>query len=117
LFLIIGSLMFSATPQVPASEGAMPGKSTLLATSAIPPSPETPATAPDHKTEASAGDDLLVTTEAAKRLGVAPQTLSRWRCEGRGPDYLKVGGKVFYARSDLDAFLVAARVHSSADAA
>jgi hypothetical protein len=86
----------------------MSERSALLGTSAI---------APDYKTEASAGPDLLITVEAAKYLRLAPQTLSRWRCEGRGPGYHRLGGRIFYARPDLDAFIAAGRVHGPADAA
>ena len=77
----------------------------------------TSAAAPGGKPGNPAGLDLLTPAEASEYVRLAVQTLSRWRCEGRGPDYFKVGGKVFYARPDLDAFLAAARVHGSADAA
>lgn len=42
---------------------------------------------------------------AAKYIGLAPHTLSKMRSEGRGPRYLKVGNRVFYRLSDLDAYL------------
>lgn len=38
---------------------------------------------------------------------VRPRTLQRWRLEGRGPKYIKVGRLVRYPRDELDAFLVA----------
>jgi Helix-turn-helix domain len=34
--------------------------------------------------------------ELAARLGQTPHTLTRWRSEGFGPGYLKVGRKIFY---------------------
>lgn len=50
---------------------------------------------------------LLRAAEAARVLGVAPQTLARWRVEGRGPRYRKVSSRVLYDASDVDAFAVA----------
>jgi len=34
---------------------------------------------------------LLSEHEAAARLGVAPRSLPRWRTEGQGPAYVRVG--------------------------
>ena len=34
--------------------------------------------------------------EAANRLGVEPSTLANWRWSGRGPRYVKIGGRVRY---------------------
>jgi len=39
--------------------------------------------------------------------GISVQTLARWRVEGRGPRFLKLGSRVVYQRSALDAFLKA----------
>jgi predicted DNA-binding transcriptional regulator AlpA len=44
-------------------------------------------------------------TEAAALLGVRPQTLAAWRCQGKGPRFLKVGRSVFYRESDIEAWL------------
>ena len=50
--------------------------------------------------------DRLTRKEAAKYLGVSPNTLEVWACTGRYKlKYIKVGRKVFYRRSHLDAFL------------
>lgn len=35
---------------------------------------------------------------------MSPRTLERWRCEGRGPSYVKIGGKVLYRLEDVLAF-------------
>ncbi|KAF1704041.1 helix-turn-helix transcriptional regulator [Pseudoxanthomonas suwonensis] len=43
--------------------------------------------------------------EAARYLGISISTLEKMRHEGRGPRYMKVGGRVFYRLSDLDAYL------------
>ena len=44
------------------------------------------------------------------RAIASPGVLSQWRFHGRGPVYLKVAGKVFYAGQDLVAWLDANRV-------
>lgn len=40
----------------------------------------------------------------AERWGMAPGTLDHWRRYGKGPLYLKIGGKVLYRLSDVVAF-------------
>ena len=40
----------------------------------------------------------LTQAALAKRWKVSPRTLERWRWLGRGPQYMKVGGKVRYRR-------------------
>lgn len=53
--------------------------------------------------------------EAAEYLGVAAQTLNRWRMnEGEGPDFVKMGRRVVYERETLDAWLVSNRRRSTA---
>lgn len=47
---------------------------------------------------------------AAEYLGIARQTLARWRVEGRaGPPWYKLGGLVRYDVRELDAWLRANR--------
>ena len=36
---------------------------------------------------------LLTTAQAAKALGLRPQTLRKWRHLGRGPRYVRLGGR------------------------
>lgn len=48
---------------------------------------------------------LLDTKEAAQRIRLSEKTLITWRSRGRGPKYLKVGGKVFYTEAHLDEFV------------
>ena len=54
-------------------------------------------------------DDALLSKAAAKYLRVSPRTLERWRVEGTGPRYRKLGphkrSRVLYLRCDLDEFL------------
>jgi|GEM_PF-451010 len=61
-------------------------------------------------------DDLVDDKEAARALHQKPQTLAGWRCEGKGPVYLKIGRRVFYRRSDLSAWLATQIVHPGAAA-
>ena len=47
----------------------------------------------------------LDTPGAASYLSMSPKTLAVWRCQGKGPEYKLVGGRlVRYHRDDLDAF-------------
>jgi hypothetical protein len=48
--------------------------------------------------------------QAALKLGLKnPGTLSNWRTQGRGPEYLKIGSTVRYTDEALVAFLEQAR--------
>jgi hypothetical protein len=40
----------------------------------------------------------------ARRWSMSPRTLERWRYEKKGPQYLKVGGRVLYRLEDIEAF-------------
>ena len=37
--------------------------------------------------------ELIFPEQLSARIGISVQTLARWRSEGRGPSYYKVGGK------------------------
>ena len=43
---------------------------------------------------------------------ISPRTLEQWRWQGRGPRYLKIGGRVVYRLSDIETF-ESARVHTN----
>ncbi|MCX7168612.1 MAG: helix-turn-helix domain-containing protein [Rhodocyclales bacterium] len=61
---------------------------------------------------------LLANNEAAAYLGVAPQTLTIWRCVKRyAIPYIKVGSRIRYRREDLDAWLASRTVGTQAGAA
>ena len=61
----------------------------------------------------SAGADLLDDKAAAAFLDVSPGTLCVWRSTGRyNLPFLKIGRKVRYRRSDLEAWL-SARLHAN----
>jgi predicted site-specific integrase-resolvase len=53
--------------------------------------------------------------EAARRLGVESSTLANWRWSGRGPKYVKLGGRVRYRASDLADYLDAQTRASTSD--
>ena len=42
---------------------------------------------------------------AAKYVGRAPKTLAMWRMQAIGPEWTKNGGRVFYNKEALDAFI------------
>lgn len=43
--------------------------------------------------------------EAANRLGLSASTLNKWRTQGRGPRFVKLGKAVCYRPADLDAWV------------
>lgn len=59
--------------------------------------------------------DLLDTTAAARYVGLAARTLIRWRVEGNGPTFLKLGGAVRYEMPELDRWINAQRRRSTSD--
>lgn len=57
------------------------------------------------------------TIEAARLLGLSPRTLEKHRCDGTGPIYHKLGGRVVYTVADLQAWIDAAARLSTSEAA
>lgn len=53
---------------------------------------------------------LLDQKPVALQLGVAEVTLEKWRQEGRGPAFIKIGRLVRYRQSDIDSWLNAQTV-------
>lgn len=58
-------------------------------------------------------DGRLDRRNAAAYIGLAVKTLAMHACRGTGPQYIK-RGRVFYYREDLDAWIRAGSVRSSA---
>jgi hypothetical protein len=58
--------------------------------------------------------ELLDASETAKLLRQKTQTLATWRCENRGPEYVKIGRSVFYRRSAISAWLAGQIVRPTA---
>ncbi len=54
--------------------------------------------------------EILTCKEAAEEIKTTTNALATFRCRGRGPAYLKHGGKVMYRRLDLLAYHQAGRV-------
>jgi len=50
-------------------------------------------------------DGRMAREDAARYLGLKDKTLAMWSLAGRGPRSVKVGGRVFYFKDDLDAFI------------
>lgn len=48
----------------------------------------------------------------AKRWLISPRTLEQWRWQGRGPRYLKIGGRVIYPLPEVEAY-EAAHLHAN----
>lgn len=48
---------------------------------------------------------LITSSDAAILLCISPATLRKWRWEGKGPKFIKVGRKVAYRDSDLNTFI------------
>jgi hypothetical protein len=65
------------------------------------PEPEPPPPALSTPAEPEPEAEYLTTDEAAQLLRVSPKGLEGMRCKGRGPKYVKIGGRVRYRRSDL----------------
>jgi len=49
--------------------------------------------------------DLLTTKQAAWMATMEPGTFVKWRSRGKGPRFVKLGGKVRYRRSDVLEFI------------
>ncbi len=50
-------------------------------------------------------DGRMDSTNAAKYLDRAPKTLAMWRMQGIGPSWIKCGGRVFYFKDRIDAYI------------
>ena len=49
-----------------------------------------------HPTKQLSIPELVDTRKAAEILGRSAATLKRWRCEGTGPSYIEIEGRVRY---------------------
>lgn len=50
-------------------------------------------------------DGRMTRQDAATYLGLKPKTLAMWAMEGKGPKSVRVGGRCFYFKDALDAFI------------
>lgn len=58
---------------------------------------------------------LLTEQDASERLGLSVRTLQKWRLQGNGPRFLKLGHAVRYDPADLDEYISSARRRSTSD--
>ncbi|KKX29404.1 helix-turn-helix domain-containing protein [Rhizobium sp. LC145] len=56
------------------------------------------------------------TPEAARLLDLSPRTLEKHRCDGTGPIYRKLGGRVVYSIADLQAWVDGSARQSTSEA-
>lgn len=45
-------------------------------------------------------------SEAAAHLGLSKHTLNKWRCEKRGPKFIRFGSSIRYRDEDLTSFAI-----------
>ena len=50
-------------------------------------------------------DGRMTREHAAMYLGLKPKTLAMWAMQGKGPRSIRVGGRAFYRKVDLDDFI------------
>lgn len=55
-------------------------------------------------------EKLATTQEVADYLGIAPNTLSNWAYQGKGPVYSKINGQRRYDWADVRAWVEALKV-------
>lgn len=56
-------------------------------------------------TEDSVLGDYLSRDQLAKQLNVTVRTLARWKWGRQGPASITLGGRVYYKRADVEAWL------------
>lgn len=59
--------------------------------------------------------NLITPSQAAEYLCVSVVTLRKWRWEGKGPKFLKLGRKVVYRETDIHDWLNEQVRHSTSD--
>lgn len=51
------------------------------------------------------GTTLWSAKVTAQKLGISPHTLAQYRSRGRGPQYIRLGGRVYYKPSCVTEWL------------
>lgn len=49
--------------------------------------------------------ELMTQNEVAALFDVTVSLLANWRCQGKGPRYVKLGGRVKYRKADVEEFI------------
>ena len=52
----------------------------------------------------------ITQAELARRWRLSPRTLERWRWQGKGPAYLKIGVRIVYRKDDIESFEAEQRI-------
>jgi hypothetical protein len=60
-------------------------------------------------------DGRLDGRNASAYLGVSEKSLAIMRCQGTGPEFIKLGKRCFYQRETLDAWIQSRRAKSTSD--
>ena len=60
-------------------------------------------------------DQYRTTAEAAEYTRCHPVTLRKWRVDGTGPVFIKMGRRVLYRQRDLDHWLMGQRALSTSE--
>ncbi len=55
------------------------------------------------------------TRRAAELIGMSKRTLEKWRGEGTGPPFLKLGRRVLYSVADLEEWILSRRRYSTSE--
>ncbi len=55
------------------------------------------------------------TRRAAELIGMSKRTLEKWRGEGTGPPFLKLGRRVLYSVADLEEWIRSRRRYSTSE--
>lgn len=73
----------------------------------------------ETKDENDSGEvlELLSPEELAASIKMSKKTLAKWRCNGRGPRYVRLGHAVRYRPQDVTEWLEAKVSQNSAEAA
>jgi predicted DNA-binding transcriptional regulator AlpA len=59
--------------------------------------------------------EYLNVAEAAKLANLGESTLNKLRLTGDGPEYIKLGRRVVYARDDIEGWMQSKRRRSTSD--
>ena len=60
---------------------------------------------PNRVYSTSASDILLTPAQTSTILQIKVATLAKWRWEGKGPKFKKIGGRVRYAMKAIEEFI------------
>ena len=58
---------------------------------------------------------LINEREVESYIGISINTLRKWRWEGKGPQFVKLGRRVMYRIQDVEAFIAAGSRSSTSD--